>query len=60
MNFTSWFQSARGSVGDFFVRYGAGADHLRPITQSKWWNAFSWTMIVVGLIGWAIFIFWPY
>ena len=53
-------QAARGAFVDAFVRYGSGADRLRPFTQTKWWNAFSWVMIVVGIVGWAIFIFWPY
>ena len=53
-------QAARGAFVDAFVRYGSGADRLRPVTQTKWWNTFSWVMIVVGLVGWAVFIFWPY
>jgi hypothetical protein len=60
MNFNHFFQSARGFVVDAFVRYGAGADYLRPITKTKWWNTTSWILIAVGLVGWAVFIFWPY
>jgi len=60
MKFNRWFQSARETFVNGFIRYGSGAERLRPITQTGWWNAASWVLIVVGLIGWAIFIFWPY
>jgi hypothetical protein len=60
MNINSLLQSARGVFVSAFVRYGSGADHLRPITQTKWWNTASWILIAVGLVGWAVFIFWPY
>jgi hypothetical protein len=60
MTRTNWLQSARGAWTHVFVRYGSGAEWLRPITQTKWWNTASWVLIVMGLIGWAVFIFWPY
>jgi len=55
-----FIQSARGFFVDIFVRYGAGAQHVRTLTSKKWWNTVSWCLIVLGLIGWAVFIFWPY
>jgi hypothetical protein len=60
MTITNWVQSARGAFVHVFVRYGSAADHWRPITQTKWWNTASWVLIVVGIVGWAVFIFWPY
>jgi len=60
MRLNHLLQSARGIFVNGLIRYGAGADRLRPIMQTSWWNAASWVLIVVGLIGWAIFIFWPY
>jgi hypothetical protein len=60
MGIGNWMQSARGAFVNAFVRYGSGADKLRPLTQTKWWDTASWVLIVVGLVGWAIFIFWPY
>jgi hypothetical protein len=45
---------------ELFVRYGAGAEHFAPITVTKWWNAALWCLIVLGVIGWAVFLFWPY
>jgi hypothetical protein len=60
MAISNWMQAARGTFVQMFVRYGSGSERLRPITQTKWWNTFSWVLIIVGLVGWAIFIFWPY
>lgn len=54
------FQSVRGVCSDVFVRYGSGAEYLRPLTKTKWFNTASWILIAVELIGWAVFIFWPY
>jgi hypothetical protein len=56
----AFLQSARRAFVHAFVRYGAGADYLQAITKTKWWGTISWILIVVGVIGWAIFIFWPY
>jgi hypothetical protein len=60
MKVNHFFRSARGVCTHVFVRYGSGAEYLRPITQTKWWNAACWILIVVGMLGWAVFIFWPY
>jgi hypothetical protein len=60
MSILNWMQSARGVFVSTFVRYGSGAELLKPLTRTKWWNTASWILIVVGLVGWAIFIFWPY
>jgi hypothetical protein len=60
MNISHFVQSARGAFVQAFVRYGSGADHLRPLTKTKWWGTASWILIVVGIVGWAVFIFWPY
>jgi uncharacterized membrane protein len=60
MTIDHFVQSARSAFVHTFVRYGSGADHLRAITQTKWWNTASWVLIVVGIVGWAAFIFWPY
>lgn len=46
----SWFER-------LFVRFGAGSYLLDPLTKSKYWNAFCWTVIVLGAIGWAV-LFW--
>jgi hypothetical protein len=56
----TFLRSARDVFTHVFVRYGAGTDYLLPLTKTKWWNIASWIMIVVGIIGWAVFIFWTY
>lgn len=56
----NWMQTARGAFVHVFIRYGSGSERLQNITKTKWWSTFSWVMIVVGLVGWAVFIFWPY
>jgi len=53
-------QGAREVFVNVFVRYGSGAERWRPLTETKWWNAACWTLIVVGIIGWVVFLFWPY
>jgi len=58
MNISSLVHSARGAFVNVFVRYGSGAEHFRPITQTKWWNTVSWILIAVGIVGWALFLFW--
>jgi hypothetical protein len=42
---------------NLFVRYGAGFELLAPLTKVKWWNAFAWTSIVLGIAGWAVFLY---
>jgi len=37
-----------------FLRYGAGSHLLRPLTRGQFWNAFCWTMICLGVVGWGI------
>jgi hypothetical protein len=49
----TWF----GWFEHLFLRFGAGAHHLEPITKSRYWNAFCWTVIALGIIGWMI-LFW--
>jgi hypothetical protein len=51
---------AREIFLDVFVRYGAGAGHWREISKARWFNGACWVLIVVGVIGWALFLFWPY
>jgi hypothetical protein len=46
----AWFEH-------LFLRFGAGAHHLEPLTKSKYWNAVCWTVITLGIIGWII-LFW--
>jgi hypothetical protein len=53
-------KSAREIFVDVFVRYGAGADHWREISKARWFNGACWVLIVLGVIGWAVFLFWPY
>jgi hypothetical protein len=60
MRHGAFISSARRTFVHVFVRYGSGAEFLRGLTRKKWWGTASWILIVVGLIGWAIFIFWPY
>jgi hypothetical protein len=47
---SAWFER-------LFLRFGAGAHLLEPLTKAKYWNAFCWTLIAVGIIGWII-LFW--
>jgi hypothetical protein len=42
---------------NLFVRYGAGAQVFTPLTKVKWWNAFAWISIVLGIAGWALFLY---
>jgi hypothetical protein len=42
---------------NLFIRYGAGLNLLVPLTKVKWWNAFAWTSIVLGVAGWALFLY---
>jgi hypothetical protein len=58
MIFRGLVQSVRAFFVRSFVQYGAGADLLRPLTKTKWWSTASWVLIFVGVIGWAVFIFW--
>jgi hypothetical protein len=53
-------KSAREIFVDVFVRYGAGADYVRELSKARWFNSACWVLIVVGVIGWALFLFWPY
>ena len=46
----AWFEH-------LFLRFGAGAHLLEPLTKAKYWNTFCWTLIAVGIIGWII-LFW--
>jgi hypothetical protein len=44
-----------------FVRYGSGAGVFLPLTQAKCWNVLAWSIIIVGMIGWAItLVIWNY
>jgi hypothetical protein len=49
-NKSTWFEH-------LFLRFGAGAHHLEPLTKSKYWNTFCWTVITLGIIGWIV-LFW--
>jgi hypothetical protein len=40
-----------------FVRYGAGFGLFAPLTKLKWWNAFAWASIVLGVAGWIAFLY---
>jgi hypothetical protein len=42
---------------NFLVRYGAGISLLTPITKWKYWNVFAWLAIVLGIIGWVVFLY---
>jgi hypothetical protein len=53
-------KNAREIFVHVFVRYGAGSNHWRELSTAPWFNAACWTLIVVGIIGWAVFLFWPY
>ena len=46
----AWFEH-------LFLRFGAGAHLLEPLTKSKHWNAFCWTVIALGILGWIV-LFW--
>jgi hypothetical protein len=46
----AWFEH-------LFLRFGAGSHLLDPITQSKYWNTFCWTVIAFGIAGWMV-LFW--
>ena len=35
-----------------FLHYGAGAEIFAPLTRSRYWNTFCWTLIVLGILGW--------
>jgi hypothetical protein len=37
-----------------FLRYGAGSPLFHPLTRNKFWNLICWTLIVVGVIGWIL------
>ncbi len=37
-----------------FLHYGAGAEIFAPLTRSRLWNTFCWTMIVLGVLGWVV------
>jgi hypothetical protein len=43
---------------DFFIRYGAGADHWKGFTARQGWNWIAWGLIVVGVAGWVAFLSW--
>jgi len=38
----------------FVLHYGAGAEIFAPLTRSRFWNTFCWTMIVLGVLGWVV------
>jgi hypothetical protein len=42
----------------FFVRYGAGADYLKALTARKAWNWIAWALIILGVVGWIMFLSW--
>jgi hypothetical protein len=42
---------------NLFIRYGAGFELLAPLAKMKWWNAFAWASIVVGIAGWVVFLY---
>jgi hypothetical protein len=45
----------RGSFFEtVFLRYGAGSHVFHPLTRNKFWNAICWTLIVLGVIGWIL------
>jgi hypothetical protein len=50
-------EQGRSRFRNLFVRYGTGLHLLMPLTKGAWWNAFAWTSIVLGVIGWAIFLY---
>jgi hypothetical protein len=61
-----WWRASMGSgkakagsslFHNLFVRYGAGFELLVPLTKGKWWNAVAWTSIVLGIAGWAVFLY---
>jgi hypothetical protein len=60
---SEWFEkdllpkTGFGLFEHLFVRFGAGAHLLEPITKFKYWNAFCWTVIALGIVGWGI-LFW--
>lgn len=47
---SAWFEH-------LFLSFGGGAHLLEPLTKSKYWNAFCWTLIGIGIVGWII-LFW--
>ncbi len=49
-NKSTWFEH-------LFLRFGAGAHLLAPLTKSKYWNTFCLTVITLGIIGWIV-LFW--
>jgi hypothetical protein len=49
-NWYAWFEH-------FFLRFGAGAHLLEPLTKTRYWNTFCWTVIALGVFGWVI-LFW--
>ncbi len=40
-----------------FLRFGAGAHLLEPLTRAKYWNTFCWIIIALGIAGWIV-LFW--
>lgn len=51
------FGKAKERIERWFVRFGAGAHLLEPVTKSRYWNIFCWTVIALGIVGWGI-LFW--
>jgi len=43
-------------IEHLFLRYGAGSGVFKPIIGSRWFNVASWVLIVLGVIGWAFFV----
>jgi hypothetical protein len=37
-----------------FLQYGGGARYFKSLTSYRFWNRFCWTAIVLGILGWAV------
>jgi hypothetical protein len=47
-------RSLKSLFQHFFCEYGAGSHLLAPLTRWRYWNRFCWAIIVAGIIGWIV------
>lgn len=51
-------KALRSLFSHLFLRYGAGAEWFKPVTGWRLFNRVSWIAIILGIIGWGIFVWY--